>query len=34
MAGAMVLSMAQKGENTDDLFYSTYEEAIHARFGG
>lgn len=31
---AQVLSMAQKGENIDDLFYSTYEEAIHARFGG
>ena len=30
---AMVLSMAQKGEDTSSLFYSTYDEAIHARFG-
>lgn len=30
---AMVLSMAQKGEDTSSLFYSAYDEAIYARFG-
>ena len=28
---AQILQMAQSGERVEDLFYDTYEEAIHAR---